>query len=174
MVQIVLSGASYNSYASVSAADEYLAADAYLYASWEGLTASGAKERALISATRYLENLSWKDGVPSASSPAQAVTDATIIFAANIAVNPRILDTLGSGANIRRVRAGSAEVEFFTAKAAEILPSRVFRDLRELLNGAGGLSDDEALSALTAPFDGGAGQPRCKEPCKNGLNRPYS
>lgn len=169
MADITLGDATYKSYASVAEADEYLAADAYLYASWDALGENGPKERPLISATRYLEGLRWTDGVPDVDNPAEVVRDSCSILAANIALKPKLLETLGSGENIKSVKAGSAEVEFFNATVAKLLPSRILLKLRDMLGG-----DTDAISGLSTPFDGGDGQEKCPDSCEYGLTRPYS
>lgn len=169
MAEITLGSATYRSYASIAAADEYLAADANLYASWAALTATGAKERPLISASRYLESLTWKDDTPSYTDTPDIIAEAAIILAAQVALKPKLLESLGSGENVKRVKAGTAEVEFFVATAGKSLPDRILKILSDMLG-----VDESGLGSIDAPFDGGDGSDKCPSACEYGLTKPFA
>lgn len=132
MASITIGAASYSSFASVAEADEYLAADVQRYAGWAALDAD-AKARALVTASRYLAALDWADGVPSYDTPPAAVVEATALFAADIAAKPSLGSDASTGSNVKRVKGGSAEVEFFRPSAGAVLPAWLLRLLGPLL-----------------------------------------
>lgn len=132
MAEITLSGNTYSSFASVAEADAYLAADVSRYAAWAALSADN-KGRALITASRYLASLDWLGGVPSYSSPPSAVVEATSLFAADISAKPSLGNDASTASNVKRVKGGEAEVEFFRPTAGAALPSYLLRLLGSLL-----------------------------------------
>lgn len=132
MATITISGNDYSSYASVAEADAYLAADVARYAAWAALDTDD-KGRALVTASRYLYALDWVDGPPSYDTPPSAVVEATALFAADIAAKPSLGNDASTGSNVKRVKGGEAEVEFFRPTAGAALPSYLLRLLGELL-----------------------------------------
>lgn len=131
MASITIGAASYSSYASVAEADEYLAADVQRYSGWAALDAD-AKARALVTASRYLATLDWIEA-PSYDTPPAALVEATSLFAADIAAKPSLGSDASTGSNVKRVKGGSAEVEFFRPSAGAILPAWLLRMLGDLL-----------------------------------------
>jgi len=131
---ITIGAVDYVANASVAEADAYLAVDATRAETWVALTADqkGAK---LVQGTRRMNLLAWKGektggdtqvdawprtGVTYASGNSvsttevpQGVEDATILLAGSIALDAEVGDSGSSGTNVKRVKAGSAEVEFF-------------------------------------------------------------
>ena len=132
MATITIAPNSYSSFASVAEADEYLAADMARYAAWAALSADN-KGRALVTATRYLAALDWVDGVPSYDTPPAVVIEATSLFAADIAAKPSLGNDASTGSNVKRVKGGEAEVEFFRPTAGAALPPYLLRLLGTLL-----------------------------------------
>lgn len=132
MATITISAVEYQSFASVAEADSYLAADMSRYAAWALLTADN-KGRALITASRYLATLDWLDGVPSYDTPPAVVVEATALFAADIAAKPSLGNDASTGSNVKRVKGGEAEVEFFRPTSGSALPSYLLRLLGALL-----------------------------------------
>jgi len=178
MALIELAGNEYESYASIEAADIYLAADANLFALWAAAP-TDTKARALITSTRYLQTLGWCDGVPSIDDVNPIVLQSTVLLSAKVAQTPGFIESLGSGDNIRRVRAGSAEVEFFQATIAQALPTQILRQLSGMLSGQFGPSgtdgaDSATLAAIGSPHDGGANADVCPQACEYGLTKPYA
>lgn len=132
MATITIAGNDYSSFASVAEADAYLAVDVSRYAAWAALD-DDDKGRALITASRYLASLDWVDGVPSYDTPPQAVVEATSLFAADIAAKPSLGNDASTGSNVKRVKGGEAEVEFFRPTEGSALPSYLLRLLGALL-----------------------------------------
>ena len=158
---ITIGGNQYQSYASVAEADARLLVDPIRGATWAALTAD-QKGINLVAATNRLDLEKYSgqktvstqanrwprdnalcDGVavPDGTLP-QEMEDGTIILAGSIAVDSAA-SAAGTGPqNIRRVRAGSAEVEFFTQQRnasfslARSAPD-AFAIIRCLLDGAG-------------------------------------
>lgn len=121
-----------NSYISTDEADTYhagnVAGDSWLPLDQE------VKERSVISATRMLDRQMWKgaktssvqalqwprteivdpygNAVSSGTVP-QFIEDATAELALALALDPTVQTSTGTNKNIKRVKAGSAEVEFF-------------------------------------------------------------
>jgi hypothetical protein len=132
MAEITIAGNTYGSYASVAEADEYLAADLPRYAAWAALSAD-MKGRALVTATRYLLGLAWVGGIPDLDTPPAAVVEATALFAADIAAKPALANDASTGSNVKRVKGGEAEVEFFRPTTGAALPPYLLRLLGSLL-----------------------------------------
>lgn len=132
MSDITISANIYSSFASVEQADEYLAADMARYAAWAALS-SDNKGRALVTASRYLAGLDWVDGVPSYDTPPAAVVEGTALFAADIAAKPSLGNDASTGSNVKKVKGGEAEVEFFRPTLGAALPPYLLRLLGTLL-----------------------------------------
>ena len=131
---LVIGADNYTSYASLAEADTRLAVDPVRMTTWAALT-NAQKSIYLVAATNRLDLLSWrgakaggpsqvnafprtgltyKDGTPVTDTDVpQEVEDATILLAGSIAIDAALADSGTSGSNIKRVKAGSAEVEFF-------------------------------------------------------------
>lgn len=132
MATITINAVDYSSFASVAEADAYLAADVSRYAAWAALDAD-QKGRALVTASRYLAALDWVDGVPSYDTPPSVLVEATSLFAADIAAKPALGNDASTGSNVKRVKGGEAEVEFFRPTAGAALPPYLLRLLGDLL-----------------------------------------
>jgi len=132
---ITISGNGYVSCASVAEADIYLAVDPVRAATWTVLS-TDEKGGFLVAATRKLNALTWagaktggaaqvdawpRTGVTysagtavSTSEVPQEVEDATCLLAGSIAITPASSDAGTSGSNTKKLKAGSAEIEFYT------------------------------------------------------------
>lgn len=132
MATITINAVDYSSFASVAEADAYLAADVSRFAAWAALDAD-QKGRALVTASRYLAALDWVDGVPSYDTPPLVLVEATSLFAADIAAKPALGNDASTGSNVKRVKGGEAEVEFFRPTAGAALPPYLLRLLGDLL-----------------------------------------
>lgn len=132
MASITISANTYSSFASVAEADQYLAADMSRYSAWAALSADN-KGRALITASRYLAGLDWVGGVPGYDTPPAAVVEATALFAADIAAKPSLGNDASTGSNVKKVKGGEAEVEFFRPTLGAALPPYLLRLLGTLL-----------------------------------------
>lgn len=131
---ITISTVDYVGYASVAEADAYLAVDPARAAAWAALT-TDQKGGNLVAATRRLDLLSWQgektggasqenewprtgltypDGTPvSTTEVPKAVENACVLLAGSVALDADVADAGTSGSNVKRAKAGSAEVEFF-------------------------------------------------------------
>ena len=181
LVNIVISGVTYQSYASVAEADQYLAVDPQRSATWVALT-DDQKGSHLVQATRRLDlerypgektdpaqNLQWPRtgatcngvAIPPDAIP-QQLEDATIVLAGAIALDPGAAANSTAGSNIERVQAGSASVTFFRPTATSYSLSASVPDafalLRCLLGGIGagfgaasGTGASSSFSNINAP-----------------------
>jgi hypothetical protein len=148
LAQVSINGNQYDVYADVAFADRYLAADASRADAWQALTATGAKERALVSATRLLQRQTWNAGVaPDVAMPVEIVQEAASLLAADIAAAPGIGDSGSTASNVKSVGAGPARVEFFAPTVGTPLPMAAFALLLSagLLGARPGAVDDPAL-----------------------------
>lgn len=159
LVTIIIGGNDYISYASVAEADEYLAVDPTRSAAWAALT-DDQKGGNLVAATRRMDLLNFSgekvsatqenqwprnnatcngNPVPNTGVPIQ-LENATILKAGTITIDGGSADAGGSGSNIRRVQAGSAQVEFFrpTIPGLALQDETAFNVVRCLLDGADG------------------------------------
>lgn len=141
--EVVINGQTYQTYATVEQADEYengqfgAVADA-----WRAQTDDDAKARALVTSYGDLNRLSFTDGYESDPLWQDAIVTASIEYAA--ALNEGSFSqalTVGTGAQ-KRVRAGSAEVEYFEYFGVKsgpklALPPRVYDILRPWLQSPG-------------------------------------
>lgn len=134
MATVDIGSNSYETYADVDQADEYLAAEAGATA-WRALTGDDGedtKARALVSATRLIDRQQWPgerdeddqtlawprsgtgvSGVVDDEVP-QLVIDASIVLASLIVagVDVTSVPSTASG-RVKRQRAGSVEIEYF-------------------------------------------------------------
>lgn len=145
MATVDIDGNDYAVYADVDFADIYLAGDALRASIWAQLDAVG-KARALISATRLLQRLCWTDGVPATTDPVlEAIANATSLMAADIAGKPSLGDSGDTATNLKRAKAGPAEVEFFRNFDSTPLPTAAWQILL----------DTGLLCESSGIFDGG-------------------
>lgn len=131
---IDLGGNSYPSYATTEEADAYLAASISA-AAWRAADAD-TKKRALISATRLLNRLGWREGVVPADE--QAVADATCELASAMVGGYDPENQATTESNIARQKAGSVEIEYRRTEgpAGFRLPLPVWELVRDLLASA--------------------------------------
>ncbi len=170
---ITINTVGYTSYASVAEADAYLAVDPVRKATWEALSTDD-KGLNLIAATRRLDLLSWQgektggavqenkwprigvsypDGTAvSTSEVPQEVENATALLAGSIAITAKLADAGTSGSNTKRVKAGSAEVEFFRQQEGKPLQDETAFALILIFLEAASTSD--ALGPLATGTDG--------------------
>lgn len=136
---ITLNSVDYVAFASVAEADAVLAVDPVRGTTWATKT-TDEKGALLVAATRRLNLIAWAgsktngdssqpDAFPrtgltypdgtavSTSEVPQAVTDATCLLAGSIAIDSGVANAGSSASNQKRVKAGSAEVEFFRPTA---------------------------------------------------------
>jgi hypothetical protein len=130
---VTINTINYVVYATVAEADARLAVDPTRAAAWTALT-DDKKAANLVAATRRMDLLSYTGekagGVTQenewprtgATCDGEAVTstdvpieleNATILTAGSITLSPSNANSGNSGSNIKRVAAGSANVEFF-------------------------------------------------------------
>lgn len=135
MVDLVIGVNTYDVYADVATADAYLLAD-ILYSSTWCLATADAKSAAIVSATRYLDSKEWqgektsgaqaldwpRSGITDVSSAAvpQEIIDSCILLAAGAIVDSSSLSNSSTVNNVKRAKAGSAEVENFRQTSREI------------------------------------------------------
>lgn len=131
MATITIATVDYESYLSVAEGDEYFGGRLGSSA-WTGASTDD-KGRALITATRWLDRKIWQgdktsalqalqfprtgltcngEDVDSASVP-QALLDACAELALLLLNDATAQEKNDSGSNVQRLRAGSAEIEFF-------------------------------------------------------------
>lgn len=114
MAEVDVGSNTYDSFADIDYADEYLAADILRAASWAALSLE-AKGRALVSATRAMLALPWCDTTPDPTeAQAAPIPEVTTMLAADLAANPKLFADASGDSNVKRAKAGSAEVEFFS------------------------------------------------------------
>lgn len=113
MAEIIIGSRTYDSFISVADADDYLAADISRATAW-ALLNDDAKGRALVSATRMLLTMPWCDEVPDPTLPqAEPIPSVTAMLGADLSAKPKLFADASGDTNVKRAKAGSAEVEFF-------------------------------------------------------------
>lgn len=122
MADITIGSNTYQSYASVAFADNYLAADVARSVAWEA-TAEDDKARGLVTATRLLmRDVPWLAGVPDITAPPAAVQEATALLAPDILAKPKLGDSASTGSNVKSVTARGTGVEFFRGDDSAVTP----------------------------------------------------
>ncbi len=156
MPTVEIGGNDYPAYADIAFADLYLAADALRAARWAAITDPDTKGRYLVSATRLLQRLCWTDGAPdpTVDPVLVAISEATSLMAADIALKPATGDSASTGTDIKRAKAGSAEVEFFRNFDADPLPAAAWDILIDT-----GLLCESGETFDGAPYISGSGYP---------------
>lgn len=154
---ITINAVDYTAYASVAEANAYLAVDPTRATTWATLN-DDQKGANLVAATRRMDLLDYSGTKVSSTQENEwprtgatcngtAVTEtdvpielqnATILKAGSIALDPTNGNAGTSGSNVSRVRAGTAEVEFFRPQAGvAVQDETAFELVRCLLAGAG-------------------------------------
>lgn len=168
-----IGGEAYFAYASVAFADVYLAVDINRSAAWSAKT-TDEKATLLVAATNALDAMvsftgEATDNTQATSWPRSGVTLAngypvadneiplvisrvTCILAGTAATTPSALETMTTANNKRRVKSGTAEVEFFRPEdGVPMSDPRAFR----MLQSAGLVSGSALVSAKTGPVASG-------------------
>lgn len=133
-----------NSYINVADADTYFD-DAIHASAWEDST-SDTKAKALVTATRSLDRQNWNgakyqdaptqvldwprsglvdsegDAVDETTVP-QEILDATCELALALIQNPELQDSANTGNNIKRMKAGSVELEYIRGTSGARFPT---------------------------------------------------
>ena len=148
MATVTIAGSDFTTYASVAEADAYLLANID-FATWDA-NADDAKGRFLVSATRLLDSQNW---LPAYDTFAERNAETNIVFAGNEIANylsnggTEILGLEEKEADVKRLKAGSAEIENFRdnstaslGRYTTIWPPAVFALLKGFLAGAGSTS----------------------------------
>lgn len=132
------------SYASIEYADDYLVFDPN-YAEWAALN-NDNKARFLVSSSRFLDTLDWAEPweTQTARESESKIVQACVILASMISRGEADFMTTGSTVSgTKRLKAGSAEIEFFGSGSVSVngngkIPSQLWVLLKEFLEGSGG------------------------------------
>lgn len=195
MVDTPTTGLTGNSYATIAEADAYLANSVRASLNWESLGEED-KSRALITATARLNRQLWvgtrtdnpptqtqewprtgvsgKDGLPvDANTVPSQIVQATMELAYELTQDASLETSQGTGSNIRRAKAGTAEVEFFrpgdpsgSGGPGTVFPFAVMELIRCFLSGV--------LPGFSGPTATGTGQPSSFDECDKGLNGGFA
>lgn len=155
MSSVLINTVSYDSYATVAAADTYLAARLGAEA-WASLAADPVKGQALVSSTRWLQRYLTArmdtPPLPTDASIPSLVVDACIEMAWVVYLDNSAQDSTDQGTENKRVKAGPVEVEFFrpTAGRATTLPKAA----QDLVNAY--LASVGELAGISPPFVSGS------------------
>lgn len=161
MATVTIATVDYDGFTSVADADNHLAADITRAVAWALLSADN-KGRAIISATRFMLGLPWCDAAPDpAEVQATPIPEVAAELAADLAAKPKLFADASGDSNIKSVKAGSAEVEFFSpVDGGPPLPRALWnRLLAADLVCLNGVSDIDVTLDGAQPF-GTCGGPR--------------
>lgn len=151
MAQVTIGGNSYDVFADVDAADEYLnasmAADAWRDADED------TKARALVTATRWIMGECWKDPQPDPTTPVEPFIQACIELAGMLAATPTLYAdmsgaTIATDGGMRRMKAGSVEIEYFRKVGFSVFGETVSAFPRNIMNLIGSLLCDSGASVI--------------------------
>lgn len=161
MATVTINTVEYEGFSTVAAADTFLAADVVRALPWAALSAD-QKGRALISATRLMLQLPWCVTAPDPLVvQSEPVPSVNAMLAADIAAKPKLFADASGDSNVKSVKAGSAEVEFFSpVDGGPPLPRALWnRLLAADLVCLNGVSDIDVTLDGAQPF-GTCGGPR--------------
>ncbi len=106
------------------------------------------KQQALVTATRWVRRFLAKQFVAASDVPDESITPAPLLVAQAtyetafvLVITPKAQAEPNTGSNRKRVKAGSAEIEFFRPTDGTALPEIANSLLFEHLNEVGGTSD---------------------------------
>lgn len=119
-----------NSYATFSDANDYFA-DNLRYDSWKVLS-STVKSRALVTASLQISGVvvdKYLFPIDPLDIPADLV-NATSELALAMVLDPAVITQANAGSNVKTVKAGSAEIEYFNQQYGELFPTTVMRFLK--------------------------------------------
>lgn len=145
MPKLEINGVEAFSYATVEYADDYLIFDP-AYSEWAALTVE-EKSRFLVSATRFLDTLNWAEpwNTQEKREVESKIVQACVILASMISRGEADFISTGTTASgTKRLKAGSAEIEFFGSASnssasfggSNQLPSQLWLLLKDFLIGA--------------------------------------
>lgn len=161
MAQVTVGSQTYPSFISLADADLYLGGDILRAVPW--LAASPTdRSRALASATRLLSAL-LIDPEAAAAAPPIVLVEVTAMLAADLLAKPKLFADASGDSNIKSVKAGSAQVEFFApVEGGPAIPLNYWR----LLSRAGLVAGDADISNAGAYVTGisGGRRPFCGRP----------
>lgn len=173
---VIINGVEYITYADVFYADEYLAADPNA-AAWRAEADDDVKARALVNATRVLNNLRWRgsktdadqelawprtgvsdrDGSVASDTIPQRIIDACVELANQVLNGVDIANFRTTATAERRIKAGSVEIENFRgAEGSPVpLPWPAWSLIRDYISGpassAGSISAGTDCETTTKP-----------------------
>lgn len=164
MARITIGAVNYDAYADLDYTNEFLAAD-FTATTWRAETDEDQQKRAIVTAARLLDRQPWPGdkededqlpawprtgitGLEDGEIP-QALIDANALLAKFIHEGSSVETSNSTAGNVRRIKAGSVEQEFFypTAKTGTRLPLPV----HELI--AGLLATDTSMISAAQSFD---------------------
>lgn len=121
MATVTISGNSYDVYASEAECVNWMTGRVG-GSTWLS-AASDLRKQSLVTATRWLQGLSgWVDGeAPAVADAPAAVKNACCELAYALVVDPSA-QTADTGNNKKRLKAGSAEIEYFRPTEGTVVP----------------------------------------------------
>lgn len=141
MPMLEINGTEAFSYSTIEYADDYLVFDPN-YAVWQALS-NEDKARYLVSSTRYLDSLVWEEpwSTQEAREAEPKIVQACVIIAFMIVQgNADFISTGTTASGTKRLKAGSAEIEYFNPNAGgslrHRLPSQIWLLIGQFINGA--------------------------------------
>lgn len=146
----------YDSFSTIEDADLFLAADVVRAPGWAALLGQDdAKGRGLVSATRMMLALPWcVDPVPAPTDLviAAEIVEVTAMLAADLLAKPQLFRDASGNSNVKSVKAGSAQVEFFApVSGGPVIPIDLWNRLVRA-----GLVGCVSADGFEAPFVSGA------------------
>ena len=151
---IDINGNQYDAFADVATADDYLAGDVQRGPAWSAITDPDEKGRGLVSATRLMLTLPWVGEVPDPSvDQLDPIPTVAAMLAADLVASPELFADASGNSNVKTVKAGSVDIEFFTpVQGGPPIPRRLWDMLAQA-----GLVSLDALGDTTIdqPFYSG-------------------
>ena len=143
-----------NSYVTLANAQTYFA-NRFSHDAWHNLD-PGAQLRVLITASQQISRMVITSAkMPFTPSADQALQDATCELALAMAIDSAVVDQANTSQNIKSVKAGSVNVQFFRPTSGGRFPSLVTEILAEagLIEGNGASAPFSSGVTETSQFD---------------------
>lgn len=132
MEAVLISSQPYDSYSTVTQADDYLAASFHAGTDWDDASAT-TKAQALVTATRILDRQTWVAAYDTQAERAgvEAIQNASIEMALALVQGSELQSEATTAQKLSSIRAGSVALTYF--RGAEGRPRRFPQIVDELL-----------------------------------------
>lgn len=143
-----------NSYVTKSNAEIYFS-NRFQHASWDSLSAEDRYRVLITASTQISQTVKTEYKLPFTPAAEQGLQDATCELALAMSSDAAVISQGNTSKNIKRVKAGSAEVQFFSSGSGTSNGARFPPIVMNILKSGGFISS----STISSPVASGTGCP---------------